>query len=669
MAQLIIVEGENRGKAFELKAGRETLGSSDRNTIVLNDRRISATHAEIVRKRGGGYEIKNLDTSKALLVNGEVFKSTRLQHGDWITIADTTFVFSEDSEPQSDRLDVQSIDTDDLLRSQIQARRRGFEDADSMLESLDRTAVADQRLKILFRLAHKLSATLDLRRLGETVAEEALEIFAADRVMVLTMDEEQKRLRPLSSRSRDERQDGEEPAVSRTIIKEVLNSKDGVLCSDALDDARFLSGKSIVDSNVRAFLCVPCLQHGKIVAIIQVDSSRERSFNEEDLELLSAIAQFVAVHVENCKAYKKRQEHNQQLFFLGRATQRLSSFLDREQILKEVGKLACQLLSCTKASVVLLTEDNRLMLASVQGMTKETWASIRGTDIGERFCRKVIEDGRPLLVQDIRQLGYTPNPRYSTRSFLIVPVISKSGANGSESAQVLGTIALTDKVGGGAFSGNDQKILDILAGQLAIALNNADLYERATVDSLTKVFLRRYFEQTLEDRLREVETGSLPLSLLMLDLDSFKHTNDTYGHPAGDEVLRTLGAVLKKCVRPASDTVARYGGEEFAVILPGADAALAQKVASRILRAVESEPFQIGDGRTIQKTVSIGVATVNAGERETPARLVKKADYALYEAKETGKNKAVRWTDELLKKLRQHGSARQRREDSMEAPL
>jgi len=98
LAQLIIVEGENRGKAFDLTKSKESLGRSSDNTIVLQDRRISSRHAEIVRKRHG-YEIKNLDHSKALQVNGEVFKTTRLQHGDWITIADTTFVFSEDSEP------------------------------------------------------------------------------------------------------------------------------------------------------------------------------------------------------------------------------------------------------------------------------------------------------------------------------------------------------------------------------------------------------------------------------------------------------------------------------------------------------------------------------------------------------------------------------------------
>jgi len=664
LAQLIIVEGENRGKAFELNGPRETLGRADSNSIVLQDRRISGTHAEIVRRRGG-YEIKNLDHSKAILVNGEIFKTTRLQHGDWITIADTTFVFSEDSEPEPERIELQSIDTDDLLRSQIQARRKSFEDADSMLESLDRSHAADQRLKTLLRLAHRLGSTLDLRRLGDKISDEVLQIFTADRVFVLTMEDEQKRLKPLASRCRDDRPEGED-VLSRTIIKEVLNTKEGVLCTDALDDARFLSGKSIVDSNVRSFLCVPCIHHSRVLALIQVDSSRERSFNEEDLELLSAIAQFVAVHIENCKAYRKRQEYNQQLFHLGKGIRRLSESLNREQILKEVGKIACQLLSCTKASVILVQDDGRLRLESVQGMTKEVWSKIRGSDIGERFCRKVIEEGRPLLVQDIRQLGYTPNSRYNTRSFLIVPIMAPQATSKRDgagaAAKVMGTISLTDKVGGGAFSGNDQKILDILAGQLATMLRNADLYEKATVDLLTRVYLRRYFEQKLDEDLQDVvETGST-LSLLILDIDHFKDTNDTYGHQAGDEVLRALGRVLKKCVRPSTDTVARYGGEEFTVILPGADAQLAEKVAQRIRRAVEDERFYIGDREEIRKTVSIGVATVDPGEQVPRAKLVKMADYALYYAKDQGRNRTAAWSDELIKELRRSASNRQRKQ-------
>lgn len=666
MAQLIIVEGENRGKSFELKRPTETLGRASDNSIVINDRRVSSNHAEILRTKTG-YEIKNLDRTKALLVNGEVFKQTRLQHGDWVTIADTTFVFSEDTEPQLDRLELQSIDTDDLLRSQIQGRRKGFEDAESVIESLDRSNNVDQRLKLLLRLVNRLSATLDLQRLCDKLAEQLCDAFDADRVVVLTMEDE-RRLKPVATRAKNEAAE-ETYAPSRTVIREVLNTKEGVLCTDAVDDERFLSGKSLVDSNVRSFMYVPCVHHSRIVAILQVDSSRERSFKEEDLDLLSGIAQFVAVLIENCKVYRKGREYNQQLFHLSRATQRLSSILDRDQILREVGQIVTRLLGCTKAGILLLNEDNRLHLESVQGMTKEVWGAIKKetTEIGERFCRKVVEDGRPLLVQDIKELGYEPNPRYATRSFLIVPIASKTQtASGEEVTKVLGVITVSDKSEtksmARTFSGNDQKILDILAGQLAIALKNAELYEKATVDGLTKVYLRRHFEQRLEENLIECAQNAVPLSLLILDIDHFKHTNDTYGHQAGDDVLRTLGTLLKRCVRPQNDTVARYGGEEFTVILPGADGALATKVAQRILRAVETERFAIDDGRELQKTCSLGVATVNPGERETMARLIKKADYALYEAKETGRNRVVRWSDELLQKLRRSASARVRKE-------
>jgi diguanylate cyclase (GGDEF)-like protein len=652
----------------------ETLGSSPQNSIVLTDRRISSKHAEI-RRRSFGYEIKSLDQTKALLVNGEVFKSARLQHGDWITIADTTFVFSEDTEPEPEPPDMQSIDTDDLLRSQIQARRKTFEDAESVLESLDRSNSADQRLKVLFRLAHELSGVRQLRRLGDKIAKEVLKIFDADRVLVLSMEEDQKRLKPLASRSSTDRGDGDD-VVSRTIIKLVLGTKEALLCADALDDARFLSGKSIVDSNMRSFMCVPCINQSRVIALIQADSTQERSFTVEDLDLLNAIAQFVAVLIENCKAYKKGREHNRQLAHLGWAIQHLSSFLDRDRILKEVGKIACKQLGCTKASVILVGEDGRLRLESVQGMTKEVWNKIRGTDIGDRFCRQVVEEKRALLVQDVRELGFTPNKRYSSRSFLIVPILSKTRTSQKSPDEppnlddlvVRGTIAVTDKLGGGAFSGNDQKILEILAGQLDTSLNNADLYEKATVDGLTKVYLRRYFEQKLEDDLAEAGKTGQPISLLMLDLDHFKHTNDTYGHQAGDAVLRTLGRLLKKCVRPATDTVARYGGEEFAVILPRADEALAGKVAQRILRAVESEEFAIGDGKVIRKTASIGSPSVQPGEQETKSRFLKKADYALYEAKETGRNRAVPWSDELLQKLRRNARATSSRQQVSRSP-
>ncbi|MEZ0230587.1 MAG: diguanylate cyclase [Planctomycetota bacterium] len=658
MAQLIIVEGPNRGKTFEL-GKKETLGRSESSSIVLNDRRVSESHAEI-RLRKNGYEIVNLDHTKSLLVNGEVFKQTRLQHGDWITIADTTLVFSEDSEPRKP-VDVQAIDTDDLVRSQIQARRKQFEDAESVIESLDRTSEADSRLKTLYRLAQKLSMQMELNKLIEKLADECIDLFKADRTTVmLTMDEDGRKVRPIVTRHREgDKETDAETTVSRTIIKEVFNLKEAILCTDTHDDARFLSGQSIVDQNLRAFICAPFLSQGRITGILQIDSSREHSLSEEDLELASAVAQFASVLIENSKAYRKRQEYNQTLFHLSRATKRISSFLDRDRILKEVVSLATRILSCSKASVVLKhPETGRLKLESVQGMTKEVWGRIKGSEIGERFCKRVIEEAKSLIVPDVRELGLEPNPRYSSVSCLIVPIIAgdqQQDQNGG--AEVLGAVCVADKSSGGAFSGTDQKVLDILAAHCAIALKNAELYEKATVDVLTKVFVRRYFFQKLVDELKNAEKRKTELSLLMIDLDNFGMVNKQYGVQAGDQVLRTVGATLKKCVRPAEDTVARYGGEEFAVILPGAGIESAAKIAERIRSAVEAEPMVVStegeDTLELRKTASIGVAEFVPGDLRDA--LIKRADTAMRWAKKQGKNRFEKWDKSLPRKLRGMG--------------
>ncbi len=661
MAQLIIVEGPNRGKTFEL-GKKETLGRADTSSIVLNDRRVSESHAEI-RLRKNGYEIANLDPTKSLLVNGEVFKQTRLQHGDWITIADTTLVFSEDSEPKRGQLDVQAIDTDDLVRSQIQARRKQFEDAESVIESLDRTNEADSRLKTLYRIAQKLSSQMELNKLIEKLADECIEIFKADRATVmLTVDEDGRKVRPVVTRHREGEHEGEETAVSRTIIKEVFNAKEAILCTDTRDDERFLSGQSIVEQNLRAFICAPFMSQGRITGILQVDSSREHSLSEDDLELASAVAQFASVLIENSKAYRKRQEYNQTLFHLSRATRRISSLLDRERLLKEVIKIACQILSCTKASVVLKNpETGRLKLESVHGMTKDVWAKIKGSEIGERFCKRVIEEATSLLVTDVRELKMDPNSRYATTSCVISPIIAGEGQE-KANLEVLGAICVADKhttQGYVPFSGTDQKVLDILAAHAAIALKNAELYERATVDVLTRVFVRRYFFLKLADELKNAEKRGTPLALLMLDLDNFGMVNKQYGVQAGDQVLKTIGATLKKCVRPAEDTVARYGGEEFVVILPGATLETASKIAERIRSAIEAEPMVVetesDETLELHKTASIGVAEFLAGDARDA--LIKKADTAVRYAKAQGKNRFEVFEEGLARKLRRMGKS------------
>ncbi len=155
-------------------------------------------------------------------------------------------------------------------------------------------------------------------------------------------------------------------------------------------------------------------------------------------------------------------------------------------------------------------------------------------------------------------------------------------------------------------------------------------------DHLTGLANRRSFFEAAEIELERARRSPRPLSLVLLDVDHFKTVNDTYGHPAGDAVLRNLGEVLTASFRQM-DVVARVGGEEFAVLLPSTDLAGATAVANRLREAVEAQTVQV-DGATIRYTLSGGVASL--GE-DMPGldTLMKKADRALYTAKAAGRNR------------------------------
>jgi two-component system, cell cycle response regulator len=164
--------------------------------------------------------------------------------------------------------------------------------------------------------------------------------------------------------------------------------------------------------------------------------------------------------------------------------------------------------------------------------------------------------------------------------------------------------------------------------------------EMAITDGLTGLHNRRYMESHLGTLVEQASMRGKPLSVLILDIDYFKAVNDTWGHDAGDEVLREFAQRVRKSVR-GIDLACRLGGEEFVVVMPDTDAGVASIVAERIRARVAGEPFAIHKGaRSIDVTVSIGMAQRQAGDSE-PDVLVKRADQALYRAKRDGRNRVV----------------------------
>ncbi len=180
-------------------------------------------------------------------------------------------------------------------------------------------------------------------------------------------------------------------------------------------------------------------------------------------------------------------------------------------------------------------------------------------------------------------------------------------------------------------------VLDAVSAEQEQVLRN--LQEGSVRDALTGAFTRHYFTQRLASECDHARRHATPLSLVILDLDHFKHINDRYGHQAGDAVLRHVAGVVQQRLRSA-DVLARFGGEEFAVILRRAELEGARRVGERIRAAVAATPVFRG-GIAVPVTVSAGCAALTCARQPVPDELIATADRRLYAAKHAGRNRVV----------------------------
>jgi two-component system chemotaxis family response regulator WspR len=172
--------------------------------------------------------------------------------------------------------------------------------------------------------------------------------------------------------------------------------------------------------------------------------------------------------------------------------------------------------------------------------------------------------------------------------------------------------------------------------------SNLELQRLTNVDGLTGLSNRRYFNEYIETEWRQAIRAKEPISLLMVDIDHFKQYNDTYGHLAGDEVLRTVAQTVMKSFRRPKDLAARFGGEEFVVILPQTAIGDLQMLADKVVSAVEALDLPHSASTVgARVTISAGAATSIPRNGDSFFSLIEAADKALYEAKRTGRNRAL----------------------------
>lgn len=334
-------------------------------------------------------------------------------------------------------------------------------------------------------------------------------------------------------------------------------------------------------------------------------------------------------------ATQKLKRRVEELTTLNKVGRIISSSLERETLMANIASETLQLVKHTSRFMIGVIDEPTgtvtYELFNEQGKNYKQLHAPRE----DGLSGWVMAHRQPLLLGDVQRqyVLYSRTNTYNDPNFnswLGVPLVIYDA--------VMGVIAVQSEHVH-AYNLHDLRFLSTIADQAAVALENARLYELATIDGLSGLFVRRYFDQRLLEEWQRSQRHLEPFTLGLLDLDLFKKLNDTYGHQAGDQVLRSAAVALRSNMRTV-DLPARYGGEEFAFILPRTSVEEAVRVAERIRIDIEKMVTPYG-GVNLQITASIGLAGYPDADVLDIAELVARADQALYQAKRDGRNRVV----------------------------
>lgn len=421
-----------------------------------------------------------------------------------------------------------------------------------------------------------------------------------------------------------------------TLVSSVLNSGQALVIENPLDTP-YISPRIAARLQSRSLLAIPLIAGKQKYGAALLSFQIERSFNRREINLGKYAASQIALAIAKSRALDSVQHRAQELDALQAATAALLTTLDLESLLGKILDAAIRAIPAAERGTLHMAarDTGELQIRASQGYTDSRIRRF-GLKTGESYINVVVKERKPLLIHDT----HADLSTHSQGNILAEREISaKIIAPLSFGDTVLGAISL-DSYHRYAFTQTDLQLLVSFAATATTAIQNAQLHaevqKQAITDALTGLYNRRgLFELGQREVERALRFGR-SLSALMIDIDLFKQVNDTHGHLVGDQVLVGTTAQQNEVFRNI-DLLGRYGGDEFVALLPETDLPNAVRAAERLREKVAQTIFPT-DGESLSVTLSVGIATLN-GQGDTLHALIKRADEALYTAKQSGRNR------------------------------
>ncbi|MEK6222073.1 MAG: diguanylate cyclase, partial [Chloroflexota bacterium] len=498
--------------------------------------------------------------------------------------------------------------------SDIKARKRNILAAADLLEA-----------------AASISSKLSLEEVAQEAARQIVEVLGVDACALSKWDQEADTITLWAEYTRSGEKiiaDWRQPSkLSKyPYAQQVLRSGEGIQLN--VDDlpADEIMRKFLERMGAMTILILPLVAGERVIGLIEILANQENYAINQQTETIKLLANHAGIGIERAQLLQQAEHRAVALEALHRASLSVTASLNLEDVLHSILESTLGLLQDALDAHVFLHENGQLTFGAAlwaDGSKGKVWANPRPGGVTYTVART----GEIFLIPNIKTHPlYKGAPQEWEGSIVSIPL--------KISNRVVGVMNIAYKEPR-EFTTEELQVINLLADQAALAVENARLHDlvlhEALTDPLTGLSNRRAFDQRLEEEIRRSIRYQHQFALVILDFDDFKHVNDTYGHPAGDETLREVGRYMREEIRD-TDFAARIGGDEFALILPETKLENAESICALMREMMLESMFAWQDENDTILNPSTGIASFPI-DATNGKDLIAAADNALYRRK------------------------------------